>query len=356
MTHKTVLEWTVVGIITASTNADWPQFQGPNRDGVSTDTVKLANAWPTNGPVVLWQNEKLGTGYGGAAIESGKVYILDRVNDRQDVLRCLALATGLEEWTYAYDAPEDVQNEPAKGKFKGSYNGSRNVPAIDPKNVYTLGPFGDLTCVDKNSHKPVWSVNLITTYGVALGNWGICQSPVLYKNAVIVAPLSTQAGVVAFDKTTGHELWKSEPIGDITWTSPAVSTVNGVDQIVILCNRNEPHLTGIDAVTGKKLWSYNGWKCPNPIATHTDCGNGQFFVTGGYRSGCALIKAVLDSGTWNVQELFKSKECGAQACKPIFYQNHIYAVSNDAETSGQGNGLDQTTLIEPVHVLVRSLG
>ena len=118
MTHKTVLEWTVVGIITASTNADWPQFQGPNRDGVSTDTVKLANAWPTNGPVVLWQNEKLGTGYGGAAIESGKVYILDRVNDRQDVLRCLALATGLEEWTYAYDAPEDVQNEPAKGKFK----------------------------------------------------------------------------------------------------------------------------------------------------------------------------------------------------------------------------------------------
>ena len=165
MNPTTVLAWTAVGIITTSANADWPQFQGPNRDGVASDTVKLANTWPTNGPTVLWQNEKLGTGYGGAAIESGKVYLLDRVNDRQDVLRCLALTTGTEEWSYAYDAPEGVQNVPAKGKFKGSYNGSRNVPAVDAQNIYTLGPFGDLTCVDKNTHKPVWSVNIITTYG-----------------------------------------------------------------------------------------------------------------------------------------------------------------------------------------------
>jgi len=336
MNYTTVLVWTAVGIITISANADWPQFQGPNRDGVATDTVKLANAWPTNGPTVLWQNEKLGTGYGGAAIESGKVYLLDRVNDRQDVLRCLALTTGAEEWSYAYDAPEGVQTEPAKGKFKGSYNGSRNVPAVDAQNIYALGPFGDLTCLDKNTHKPVWSVNIITTYGAVLGNWGICQSPVLHKNTVIVAPLSKQNGIVAFEKTTGKEIWKSEALGDIAWTSPSISTIAGVTQVVILCNRDTPHLTGVDVTTGRKLWSYNNWKCPNPIASHTDCGAGRFFITGGYRSGCALVKVSLAGNTWNVQEVFKNLECSAQTCKPVFYKDNIYAVSNDDE---QGNGL-----------------
>lgn len=304
--------------------ADWPQFQGPGRSGISPETG-LASTFPAGGPKVLWTNEKLGKGYGGCVVQGGRIYILDRVNNESDVLRCLDPATGKQEWAYTYKAV----GENGKGTYKMGYNGSRNMPAVDEKNVYILGPFGDLACVSKETHDKVWAVNLIKDYGAALGNWGMCQSPALYKDNVIVAPLSKQAGVVAFDKATGKEAWKSEALGGIAYTSPAISAIDGTDQVVILCNRDEPRLVGLDAAGGKKLWMYDKWACPNPIANPTDCGQGRFFITGGYQAGCAMVQVKKDGDAWQVKELFRSKDCGAQACKPIFYKDHIYAKSND---------------------------
>jgi outer membrane protein assembly factor BamB len=319
--------------------ADWPQYLGANRDGISKDAVKLAETWPADGPKVLWKlEEKLGTGYGGAVVEGGKVYLLDRVKDQQDVLRCIDLATGAEEWTFAYDAPVEAKENPKAGQYKGAYNGSRNMPAVDGKSVFTLGPFGDLHCVDKKTHQSVWSVNLIRTYETTLGNWGVCQSPLVYKDTVIVAPLSKSAGIVAFDKATGKEAWKSEALGGICWTSPGISNIGGVDQVVMLVNRNDPRLVGLDAASGQKLWMYKGWKCANPIASHTDCGDGKFFITGGYKAGCVMVQVKKDGDAWKAEELFKSKDCGARAVTPIFYKGHIYANSTDA-VDGPANGL-----------------
>src|SRR6185312_15400138 len=127
--------------------------------------------------------------------------------------------------------------------------------------------FGDLNCVSKETHQSVWSTNLMKEYGTALGNWGVCQSPVLYKDMVIVAPASKKAGVVAFEKSTGKEVWKSEAIGGIGWTSPFISTVDGVDQVVMFVERGAPRLVGLDASNGKQLWKYTGYTVPNPIAS-----------------------------------------------------------------------------------------
>jgi outer membrane protein assembly factor BamB len=331
----------IVVIMVASAIADWPQFQGANRDGVSTEPVKLADTWPVEGPRVAWKMDgKLGTGFGGAVVEGGKVYLLDRVDDRKDMLRCIDLKGGKEEWAYSYFAPAEAETSEKGIGFKGGYNGSRNLPAVDAGNVYILGPYGDLNCVSKETHKALWSINLIKDYDTNLGNWGICQSPVLYKDTVIVAPLSKKAGIVAFDKATGKEAWKSECLGEIAWTSPAISTIDGVDQVVMLINRGTPGLVGVEIPTGKKLWQYNGWQCPNPIGMHTDCGLGRFFVTGGYGAGCAMVQVSKDGDAWKVTELFKSKNCGAQAVKPIFYKDFIYAKSNDTVPEGSpANGL-----------------
>ena len=101
---------------------------GPNGDGTSAEKG-LLRAWPADGPKVLW-TVAMGAGYAGAAIRDGKVYVMDRVSRQKDVLRCLDLGSGKEEWTFSYDAPGEIDHE-----------GSRSTPAVTEKRVYTIGPF-----------------------------------------------------------------------------------------------------------------------------------------------------------------------------------------------------------------------
>jgi outer membrane protein assembly factor BamB len=77
----------------------------------------------------------------------------------------------------------------------------------------------------------------------------------------------------------------------------------------------------------------------NPIASQTDCGQGRFFITGGYSAGCVMIQVKKDSDNWTIDQLFQNKDCGAQAVKPIFYNDHIYANSGDKMGGAEGNGL-----------------
>ncbi len=315
-----LLTASLVGLVVTFSTAragDWPQFQGPERNGVSQDKG-LADTWPANGPKLLWSNDKLGQGYGGAVVQGGMVYVMDRVDNKQDILRCLSLESGKELWQFANDAP---------GAFKGGYNGSRNVPAVDDKNVYAIGVYGLLTCVSKETHQPLWSVDLVKEYGATVSNWGFCQSPALYKDWVIVLPLSKQAGVLALDRATGKVAWKSERVGEMAWTSPLVATIGGVDQIVILTSRGEPIMTGLDAATGKVLWRYKSWICPNPIASPILLPDDRIFVTGGYDAGSALVQIKKNGETWTVTEVFRNKVLSSQAQNPVFYKGYIYGNS-----------------------------
>ena len=131
--------------------ADWLQYLGPNRTGVSSEEG-LARSWPKDGSEVLW-TFPLGPGYGGAAVSQGKVYVLDRTRGRQDVLRCIDLTTGKEDWTFAYDAPGYI-----------SHPGSRSVPVVDGDRVFTCGPFGDVCCVDTHTHKAIWQRDVWRDY------------------------------------------------------------------------------------------------------------------------------------------------------------------------------------------------
>ena len=132
--------------------ADWPGYQGPRRDGTSTEKGIL-RTWPNEGPKVLW-TVPLGIGFGGPAVSRGKVYLLDRDDKVGDTLRVYDLATGKELWTFAYDAP---------GRFE--FPGSRTTPTVDGNLVYIVGPLGDLHAIDINTHKPVWRKNIWTDFG-----------------------------------------------------------------------------------------------------------------------------------------------------------------------------------------------
>ena len=170
------------------------------RDNTS-DQKGLLRTWPTEGPKVLW-TAPVGLGFGGPAVSDGKVYLLDRDEKVGDKLRVLDLSSGKELWSFAYDAP---------GGFM--FAGSRTTPTVDGEHVYTSGPLGDLYAINTKTRKPVWHKNIWKDFGGGeLPRWAVVQNPLIYGNLLIVAPQTSQAGVVAYDKLTGELKWKSAPL------------------------------------------------------------------------------------------------------------------------------------------------
>lgn len=312
--------------------ADWPQFQGPDRTGISAETG-LAREWPAGGPKVLWTLET-GIGYGGAAIRDGKVYFLDRIGSEKDSLRCLDLKTGDKVWDYTYDASGKV-----------SHDGTRNTPTTDETMVYSVGQFGNMVCVNRATGKLVWETNLEKLSGrTRLPQWGVSQSTVLYKNLAIAAAQGPDAGIVALDRATGKVVWKTRPLkGKEGYVSPVLATVDGVDQIVMVSASNNPRrrrgastpaqsdpgeVVGFAAADGKALWSYEGFQCSIPIPYATPLPDGKFYITGEYGAGSAMIQVKKDGDAFTVKELFATKDIESQIHQPILYKGHLYSDGN----------------------------
>jgi len=302
---------------------DWPQFLGPDRNGQSPETG-LPRAWPEGGPKELWRVD-VGPGYGGPAVRDGEVYFLDRVDEQQDVLRCLDLDTSEEQWRYAYEAPGST-----------GHSGSRTTPTVDTEYVYTVGLMGDFICVDRKTHQPVWHKNLLKDYGLEAPNWGVSQSPSLYKEWVIVAPQAPDAFVAAYDRKTGERAWASPGFGGVGYSTPILTTLCGVDQAVMASaseNRGKSQVAGVSLKDGSLLWTYSGWQCKIPIPFPSPLPSDRLFVTGGYKAGSAMLQIRRNGDAFEVAEEYKldMKTCGSQIHQPLLYKEHLYINSNSNE-------------------------
>ncbi|UCC98951.1 MAG: PQQ-binding-like beta-propeller repeat protein [Phycisphaerales bacterium] len=326
---------TIMAMTTCAVGADWPQYLGPNRNSTSDETG-LLRSWPAEGPKVLWIFD-LGPGYGGAAVSDGKVYLLDRIAGRQDVLRCLDLNSGAELWSFAYDA---------RGTL--SHKGSRSTPAIDGNTIYTCGSFGDVYCIDVRTGKPVWSKNVWKDHGGGkLPEWGICQNPLIHGELLILASQTKKVGIVAYDKTTGEIRWASPALpGMLGYVTPIVADIGGRDQVVMITatsrrergGRSAPAggwgdgdddgadsvTLGIDIRDGRTLWTYKGWQCRIPIPQVTDVGGGQLFISGGYMAGSAMIEIRKKGAGYVVEELYTTQDFGTHVHPPVIYKGHFY--------------------------------
>lgn len=298
---------------------DWPQYLGPNRNAVSSETG-IKRSWPAAGPEVLW-TVPLGEGFGGAAVSKGKVYLLDRNGNSGDILRALDLMTGKEDWRFAYDAPGTLD-----------HGGSRSVPTVDGNYIYTCGPFGHFHCFDISSHKPVWAKNVWTDYSNArLPQWGIAQNPLIFGDYVIVASQTRKAGVVAYDKRTGEEKWTSPALpGDAGYVSPKIVSLADEDHVVMISANGA--VVGLNPLTGIQLWSYSGWQCKIPVPNVTEIGDGRIFITGGYRAGSVMIKVEKKSESFAVSEVFKTDEFGTHVHPAILHKGYLYGHCSTNET------------------------
>jgi len=300
---------------------DWPQYFGLNRNGVSPQK-NILRTWPQQGPKVLW-TANVGIGYGGPVIKNGKVYLLDRDDKVGDKLRCFDLANGKELWSFAYDSPGSVM-----------FPGSRSVPAIDGNLIFSCGPYGNLYCIDVNTHKPVWNKNVWTDFGgVEIPKWAITQCPVVYGDLLIIASQAPKAGVVAYEKLTGKVKWTTPSLGEVGYVSPAIVKVGGASHVVMItasagrgADASGGKVVGIDPLTGKILWEYTNWQCGIPVPGPVDAGEGRILITGGYQAGAAMIKVEKKAdGSYSVKELYKNPDFGAHTQQPVLVNGYFYA-------------------------------
>jgi outer membrane protein assembly factor BamB len=253
------------------------------------------------------------------------VFLLDRDDATGDILRCFELATGKELWKFAYSAPGSVM-----------FPGSRSVPVVDGNFVYSCGPYGDLYCIDINTHQTAWKKNVWSDFGGGeIPRWAISQCPVIYGDLLIIASQAPQAGVVAYNKLTGEVQWQTPNLGAVGYVSPVVVKAAGEDQVVMITasagggfggESSGGKVVGINPLTGKILWDYSNWQCRIPVPVAVDAGDSKVLITGGYEAGTSMIRIEKKSdGSYAVSELFKNPDFGAHTLPPILYNGYFYA-------------------------------
>lgn len=278
--------------------ADWPSWRGPSRDGISSDTG-LLKQWPDSGPPLAWKSSGLGTGFSSLAIAGGRIFTL---GDREGAQHLIAASAtdGKVLWTGKVGPTFDDAQFP----------GPRSTPTVDGDRVYALGTDSDLVAFEAATGKEVWRKNLERDFGGAMmSRWQWSESPLVDGDRLIVTPGSYDALVVALDKKTGKEIWRTKtspltgPKGKdgAGYSSVVISNGGGVKQYIQLFGRG---LASVRASDGKLLWTYN--KVANETANiPTPIVRGDYvFASTGYRTGSALLKLVKEGDGVAAQEVY----------------------------------------------------
>jgi outer membrane protein assembly factor BamB len=296
--------------------ADWPQFQGPERTGVSQETG-LIRSFGKEGPRILW-DVKLEKGFGGTAIVGEEVYLVDRVMKEKDMLLCLDLKTGKEHWRY---------ESPSEGE--PSFPGSRSVPTVEEDAVYFVGSYGRVHCIDRKSHKARWTVKMADRYPDAnTPNWGYAQCALVVGEIVFVTPFGSETGAAGWNKITGAEVWKSGSIGD-SHASPTVLQIGGEPHIALVSKSGkEGYVTGYRPQDGTILWQTQSYYNRIPIPIVTKVSEDKLFVTGGYDCGSKMLSIKKSGARYKLDELW-AIEKGTQIHPPFVIDNHLYFLANE---------------------------
>jgi outer membrane protein assembly factor BamB len=239
---------------------DWPQWLGPKRDAVWRETGIL-DKFPEGGPKVCWRTP-IGGGYAGPAVVGDRVYVLDRVLSpgvqnpgspftvkgvpgKERVL-CLDGSSGKVLWTHEYDCPYRI-SYPA---------GPRTTPVVHEGKVYTLGAMGHLCCLNAADGKVVWSKNFVKDYQAPVPLWGFAAHPLLDGDKLICLVGGKGSVVVAFDRNSGEEKWRSLSFQkrdtQLGYCPPMIYTLAGKRQLLIW---HPESLNGLDPQTGEAYWS-----------------------------------------------------------------------------------------------------
>ncbi len=293
--------------------ADWPQFRGPDRDGISAETG-LLSSWPEGGPKELWR-VPLGEGYSALAVVGGRIYTLYADGD-DELAVCLAAADGKEIWRYRLgDNWKDMMG-----------NGPRSTPTVVDGTVYVLGAHATLAALDAATGAERWRQDLTRTVGARPPTWGVSTSP-LVEGELLILDAGGRGGhsIVALDRHSGELVWHAES-DKAGYAAPLPVTVDGRRQVVMFTGTQ---VVGVDPADGRVLWK-RPWKTSYDVnaATPVFIPPNRLFVASGYSTGGALFELEADGGATRVTRLWSNRNMRNQFSSSVYHDGHLYGFDN----------------------------
>ncbi len=275
----------VAALPLAAPAADWPQWRGPHRDGVSQETGLLPE-WPKDGPKLAWQSKEVGEGYSTPAVVGDRIYLLGNKGMDDEFVEALDAKDGSQVWSKHVGKVGPNQ--------RVNYPGARSTPTVDGDVLYALGSDGDLACLT-TAGEVRWAKNLRSDFGGNPGYWAYAESPLIDGDVLVCTPGGKEATIVALNKKTGDVVWKCPVPGgdDAAYASVIVVEVGGVKQYVQFLQNG---LVGVEAKTGKLLWTYGKTAEKSLANIPTPVAHDGFIYSAAGMSGGGLVKLKTDKG------------------------------------------------------------
>lgn len=312
MTYRYYLFITVV-LCFSSAHADWPQWLGANRTGISSETG-LLTTWTKDGPTVVWEKE-LGEGFSGISVADGRVYTMFSAGEDEFVI-CLNEETGEEIWRFKTGA---------KFYERQGGNGPRSQPTVDGERVFVLSAEGWLYALNAKDGKKLWLVDLYDGLGSRVPKFGFSTSP-LVENDLLLLEVGTRQGTfIALDKTNGAVQWASQR-DIVSYSSPIAVDIAGIRQVVFVSGEAA---VGLSPTDGSLYWRFP-WQTSYDlnVATPIFVAPDRIFISSGYDHGAALLQIEPQGEGLSVKKVWESRGMKNHFGTSLLIGGYIYGFDN----------------------------
>ena len=301
--------------------ADWPQWRGPQRNGISAETGLLSE-WPKEGPKLVWQVKDIDSGYSTPSVVGDRLYLLSNQGLDNEFVQALDTKGGKRVWSQRIGKVGNPDQQP-------NYPAARSTPTVDGEQLLAFGSDGDLACLERATGKVRWQKNVRKDYGGQPGIWAYSESPLVDGEAVICTPGGPDATMLALNKNTGELIWKCAVAGgeQAAYTSALVIEVGGVRQYVQMLQKG---LVGIEAKTGKLLWRYDRTAKGSPAVIPTPVVDGDFIYSAAGRSGGGGVRLKVNGGTFETEQLYFSPKLPTSVGGALKVGEYLYGTSAGA--------------------------
>lgn len=339
MTPRTLIAAAAVTCAVVQANADdWPQWRGVDRLGVWHETG-IVDSFPPRGLKVTWR-VPIGSGYAGPAVAAGRVFVPDWHDDPSsrtmggtERLVTLDEDTGQILWTHEWQTSYRMLRAT-------NAIGPRATPTVDGDRVYVLGATGRLFCLDVASGAVRWEIDYVEDYDTYIPPWGLSSAP-LVDGDRLIALVGGEPGalVVAFDKRTGVEIWRSLQVeSDVGHAQPVIYEAGGTRQLIVW---HPSGLSSLDPETGDVFWEED-WDTQDGVTVATPVRSGNYLLVSQLYYGSLMMRLSADQpaarllwkGSSTSYEPDQTDGLHSMITTPIIMGDYVYGVGSHGELRG----------------------